>query len=108
MCDAACIKHILNSSFMATLAPMVDGPEASALATAAQIHSDMLAALGYTVTPEQARDFGGCEQAQHLVRWIREDVIPGAGLTNRAEKMNKWTAELWKQIVDLAAGKLPA
>lgn len=108
MCDAACIKHILNSGFMATLAPLVAGPEASALAEAARVHSDMLATLGYAAAPDKLATFDGCEQAKLLVQWIREEVIPGGGLTDRAEKMNKWTAELWKQIADLAAGKLPS
>lgn len=102
-CDAACRKIIINTGFMATLAPMIEGPEAAALAAAARTHRDMLAALGYGLThPDESRDFGGCEQAQLLVAWIADPSKADA------DTMNAWTAELWSQIAGLAAGKHPA
>lgn len=108
-CDAACMKIIINTGFMAVLAPALSahlkfGSEAaiaaSKLGRAATIHRDMLQAAG--VHPD-ATGFSGCEQAKALVAWLTSGkAVPDVKL------LNKWEAEVWSAIANLAAGKFPA
>lgn len=107
-CDAACIKIIINTGFMAALAPVLAGQMASGsqtqnaarrLGEAARAHTDMTAVLGLSGTPD---GFEGCDQARKLVVWIRGLVALDADVL-----MDKWTADIWSAIADLAAGKLP-
>lgn len=112
-CNAACIKIIINTGFMATLAPILAKntgfieirTAAEVLAVAADTHQRMLAAAGLTAVAEEG--WGGCKQAQYLVRWIydlHEDPVKD----NKIALMGKWTDDLWIAVADLAAGKLPA
>lgn len=96
--DPSVKKIINNSAFIANLAPLIDTPEAAALATAARTYSNILRDLGIDIDTE---GFEGCDQAQALVRWITTAEKADA------DQMNKWTADIWSAIADLAAEKLP-
>lgn len=104
-CDAACIKIIINTGFMATLAPVLakrnlgGAVAAGKLGIAARVYADMLASVGLKASVE---DFKGCDQATLLVAWIMGEQAP-----IDSELMDKWTADIWSAIADLAAGKLP-
>src|SRR5437899_1229888 len=93
----ACKKVINNYVFIANLAPLIDGPEAAALATAARAFGAIAVTLGIKVDTE---GFTGCEQGRLLLGWIRSSESPDADL------MNAWTAEIWDVVADLAAGKM--
>jgi|GEM_PF-3347491 len=110
MCDAACIKNIINGQFMATLAPILAESTSNAqirdaakgLGIAAAAQAEMFDALGFIIASEErSASFSGCAQAQALVKWI----VAGSDVAN-VDKMLNWTADIWKSIADLAAGKL--
>lgn len=111
-CDAACIKIIINTGFMAALAPVLAKntgfiqirTAAEVLGVAAETHQQMLAAAGLTAVAEEG--WGGCEQAQYLVRWI-DELHEDPDKENKIALMTKWSDDLWSAINDLAAGKLP-
>jgi len=84
------------------LAPLLEGPEASALAAAARTYANILRDLGITVDTE---GFDGCEQAKLLVHWITGESGP---TPDAGARMNEWTADIWSAIADLAAGQLPS
>lgn len=109
-CDAACMKIIINTGFMAILAPALSAHlkfgdpaavAASKLGTAAKIHRDMLQAVG--VRPD-ATGFTGCEQAKALVAWLSGNKAAAP----EVKLIDKWTADVWASIAALAAGKFPA
>lgn len=121
-CDAACQKIIINTGFMATLAPILAkqhaalaptsrpsvaiAMSATKLSEAASVLRDMLTARGLTV--DKSNEFDSCEQARTLVAWIdgvNTDAGPSA--PEAVTKMDAWTADIWKTIEDLAAGKFP-
>lgn len=106
------MKIIINTGFMATLAPALlldrasDGVQqkaASRLADVAQLHVEMIAAVGLAPSPD---GFSGCDQAKKLVEWIKTPAYGDEG-KERAELMNQWAVDIWSAITDLAAGKLP-
>lgn len=93
------VKKILNNSgFIAHLAPLLDGPEASALAASARAYRAILRDLEITIDTE---GFDGCAEAQQLVKWCRGIEEPNP------DEMNEWTASIWSAIADLADGNLP-
>lgn len=102
--DSASKKAINNAGFIATLAPLIEGPEASALATAAGAYRDILKWLGIRPNLD---GFDGCKQGALLAIWCREPA-KGDEAVGRADLMNEWTAQIWFAIDDLASGKLPA
>ena len=108
-CDAACMKIIINGRFMAALAPALAarygthhrvGASAMKLAQAVDIQNQMLKAMGLDV--HESEGFGGCEQAKLLVHWLTDGPTPDA-----SDRMDTWTAKIWRRIADLAAGKTP-
>lgn len=104
MSNGDSVKKIINNgAFIANLAPLLPGPEAAALATAARTHANILRDLGITVPTD---DFGGCEQAQLLIGWITKK-LDGADSAGAAEQMAQWTADIWHAISELASGDLP-
>lgn len=96
--DPSVKKIINNSAFIANLAPLIEGPEASALAAAARAYKNILHDLEIST---DVVNFDGCEQAQKLVEWW---IAGGIG---DADLMNKWSAEIRAAVRELAAGKLP-
>lgn len=113
------IKKILNNGgFIAALAPVLASRLAAdsklyyavaALAESATAYSKMTAALGLNHTPEN--DWGGCDQAKALLRWI--NARPGAATSTEEYdafvlQVEKWNADIWSAISDLAAGKIPS
>lgn len=106
------VKKILNNgNFIAHLAPVMagkfsDNPEINAaanrLTTAADTYRSMLADLGITVRPRD--DWEGCDQAKQLVAWITD---PNADVTDAVTTIDAWTADIWTEIGNLAAGKYP-
>lgn len=110
-CDPACKKLIINTGFMAILAPALADllthgsaghTAASKLSVAAHIHTKMLAAAGLTPSFD---DFNGCDHAKLLIQWI--DGKGEMVAISHVGQMQKWTADIWSAIADLAAGKLP-
>lgn len=106
-CDTACQKIIINTGFMAVLGPALSAHlkfgdvaaiAASKLGTVAKLHRDMLEAAGMRA---DITSFAGCDQAKALVSWLTGKAVPDAKL------MDKWAADIWKAIADLAAGKMP-
>lgn len=101
-------KIILNGGLMAALAPALAATtsregvreHAKDLARAADTYVKMLAVLGVTVKVDG--EWGGCDQARSLVRWIIGIERPDADL------MKTWTDDLWSAIAELAAGKMPS
>jgi len=92
------VKKIINNGvFIAALAPLIKGIEASDLATAARVFANILAGLGIKPSLE---GFEGCEQAQLLITWIKTGNADAA-------KMREWTATIWATIDDFAHGKIP-
>jgi len=90
---------------MAALAPVLaerhDGAVRASslrLSVAARTYSAMLSVFG----PVSSEEFTGCDQAELLVRWIKNDGTPDVQLLER------WTSDLWSAIDDLTAGKMPA
>jgi len=99
------VKKILNNGgFIAALAPLIEGPEASALAVAAKAYAEIVSWMG--IVPD-LDGFKGCEQGKLLAQWLRNPP-QGDEVVGRADLMNKWTADIWSAIDDLAAGKMPA
>lgn len=99
-CNAACQKIIINTGFMAALAPTLAEHHKSAathrLCEAARILSQMHAAVGLLPSPD---GFAGCNEAKQLVEWIKDPSKIDIGTVTR------WTDDIWSAIADLAAGK---
>lgn len=92
------VKKIINNGFfIAELAPLIEGPDAAALAGTARAYSAILDKFGIKVPRD---GFAGCEQAQLLVEWIR---IGGADTA----LMREWTAAILGAIDELAHGQMP-
>lgn len=95
--DAMSVKKIINNYvFIANLAPLLDGPEADALATASRVFAKILDGFGIKPSTD---GFEGCEQAQLLIKWCFH------GEKADPQLMKKWTAEIVAAISDLADGK---
>jgi len=90
-------KIINNGAFIATLAPLLDGPEAAALSKAAIAYRDML--HWFKIEPETAR-FKGCDQAMLLVGWCFR------GEKADPKLMAQWTEEIVSAIDELAHGNV--
>jgi ribose/xylose/arabinose/galactoside ABC-type transport system permease subunit len=110
-CDAACVKIIINGHFMAILAPKIGvhrgaadaiGRAALKLADAARTLGEMAATRGITASATDGTE--SCEQAKTLIQWIKSGEYPA----DADARMDAWTAELWRQINAIAAGKFPA
>lgn len=99
MPDPSVKKIINNGNLIAHLAPLLEGPEAAALARAARTYRSIL--IDFHVDVDTS-EFDGCEQAQQITKWIT------TGLTvDAADLMAEWTAEIWSAIREINAGKLP-
>ncbi len=103
-CDAACRKIIINTGNMAILAPQLAhatgdtpaGRSAIRLFETASTLTRMHAAAGLKPCPD---DFTGCDEAVTLLEWIADPSKADAA------KLDEWTAETYRHIANLAAGK---
>lgn len=111
-CDAACMKIIINTGFMAALAPVLAThtgyhpirAAATRLAEVAEAYSKMLAAVGVAINIEG--DWEGCEQAKKLMQWSEEDPASG-DVADKLLQIEEWIVAIWSAIAELAAGKMP-
>lgn len=99
-CNPACQKIIINTGFMAALAPILATRHKSVatfqLSEAAQALTRMHAAVGLVPSSD---GFAGCNEAKQLVEWIKDPSKIDIGTVTR------WTDDIWSAIADLAAGK---
>lgn len=111
------VKKIINNGyFIAALAPVLASRLAfgsklrvavEKLAEVAAAFSKMLGAFNIGAPPN---DWGGCDQAKALIRWIHQPanaVVSTEDYDAFVAEVDGWTAVIWSAVRDLAAGKMP-
>lgn len=111
------VKKIINNGyFIAALAPVLASRPAfgsklrvavEKLGEVATAYSKMLGAFDIE-KPEN--NWGGCDQAKALIRWIHQPanaVVATEDYDAFVAEVDGWTAAIWTSVRDLAAGKMP-